>query len=164
MALPIWLTWNVQMPTSKKVSIRVLFGSGFICILFASVRVAQVAINAARPRADNQTLDPTWLAIWGMVECSIGALDIREPVRTKLISSQPSSSDLVLPSPSSSTPSDRRLRTTRAAIANKLAVMRTRKARVEWSLRPSEVRVLELQTHIGRVLSMMGLWSRPRLS
>jgi hypothetical protein len=82
MALPIWLTWNVQMSTSKKVSIRVLFGSGFICILFASVRVAQVAINAARPQADNQTLDPTWLAIWGMVECSIGALDIRERVRT----------------------------------------------------------------------------------
>ena len=59
------------MPTSKKVSIRVLFGIGFICILFAGIRVAQVAINTARPKADGQTLDPR-LAIWGMVECSIG--------------------------------------------------------------------------------------------
>jgi hypothetical protein len=59
-------------------SIRVLLGTGFVCILFAGVRVAQVAINAARPEADGQTLDPTWLAIWGMVECSIGTSNIEE--------------------------------------------------------------------------------------
>jgi hypothetical protein len=53
-------------------AILVLFASGFVCVLFACLRVAQVAINAAKPEADGQPLDPTWLAIWGMVECSIG--------------------------------------------------------------------------------------------
>jgi hypothetical protein len=72
MALPIKLTWSLQMPRSKKVAILLLFASGFVCILFACLRVAQVAINAAKPEADGQPLDPTWLAIWGMVECSIG--------------------------------------------------------------------------------------------
>jgi len=73
MALPIRLTWNLQMPRSKKVAILLLFASGFVCILFACLRVAQVAINAAKPEADGQPLDPTWIAIWGMVECSIGS-------------------------------------------------------------------------------------------
>jgi hypothetical protein len=72
MALPIRLAWNLQMPRNKKSAILVLFASGFVCILFACLRVAQVAINAAKPGADDQPLDPTWLAIWGMVECSIG--------------------------------------------------------------------------------------------
>jgi hypothetical protein len=72
MALPIWLTWNLQMPRSKKISIVCLFATGVICILFACLRVTQVAINASKPEAAVQPLDPTWLAIWGMVECSIG--------------------------------------------------------------------------------------------
>lgn len=72
MALPINLTWNLQMPRSRKNAILSLFASGFVCITFACLRVAQVAINAAKPEADGQPLDPTWLAIWGMVECSIG--------------------------------------------------------------------------------------------
>ncbi|KAF2031607.1 hypothetical protein EK21DRAFT_35065, partial [Setomelanomma holmii] len=71
MALPIKLTWSLQMPRNKKVAILLLFASGFVCILFACLRVAQVAINAAKPEADGQPLDPTWLAIWGMVECSV---------------------------------------------------------------------------------------------
>ena len=72
MALPIKLTWNLQMPRSKKNAILLLFATGFICILFACLRVAQVAHNAAKPEADGQPLDPTWLAIWGIVECSVG--------------------------------------------------------------------------------------------
>ena len=72
MGLPIRLTWNLKMARNKKNAILVLFASGIICILFAILRVAQVAINAAKPEADGQPLDPTWLAIWGMVECSIG--------------------------------------------------------------------------------------------
>ena len=72
MALPMKLTWNLQMARSKKNAILTLFGTGFIRIFFACLRVAQVAINAAKPEAAGQPLDPTWLAIWGMVECSIG--------------------------------------------------------------------------------------------
>ncbi|KAI8942824.1 hypothetical protein NX059_000865 [Plenodomus lindquistii] len=74
MALPIRLTWNLRMPHSKKIAILLLFASGFVCIAFACLRVAQVAINAAKPEADGQPLDPTWLAIWGMVECSIAVI------------------------------------------------------------------------------------------
>ncbi|KAL6705710.1 hypothetical protein ACN47E_006499 [Coniothyrium glycines] len=74
MALPLWLTWNLHMPVRKKLAIHLLFASGFICIAFACLRVAQVAINAAKPEADAQPLDPTWLAIWGTVECSVAVI------------------------------------------------------------------------------------------
>ncbi|KZM25828.1 uncharacterized protein EKO05_0002547 [Ascochyta rabiei] len=74
MALPIRLTWNLQMPRSKKNAILLLFATGFICIFFACLRVSQVAINAAKPEAKGQPLDPTWLAIWGIVECSIAVI------------------------------------------------------------------------------------------
>ncbi|KAI4681140.1 uncharacterized protein J4E88_005647 [Alternaria novae-zelandiae] len=74
MALPTWLTWNLQMPRSKKISILCLFATGVVCILFACLRVTQVAINASKPEAVAQPLDPTWLAIWGMVECSIAVI------------------------------------------------------------------------------------------
>ncbi|KAF1837316.1 hypothetical protein BDW02DRAFT_160761 [Decorospora gaudefroyi] len=74
MALPIWLTWNLKMPRSKKIWILLLFATGFVCVLFACLRVTQVAINAAKPEVDGQPLDPTWLAIWGMVECSIAVI------------------------------------------------------------------------------------------
>jgi hypothetical protein len=76
MGLPIKLTWNLKMVRNKKIAIRVLFASGVVCIMFAALRVAQVAINAAKPGAGNQPLDPTWLAIWGMVECSIGRFSL----------------------------------------------------------------------------------------
>ncbi|KAH6872353.1 hypothetical protein BKA58DRAFT_468154 [Alternaria rosae] len=74
MALPIWLTWNLQMPRSKKISILCLFATGVVCVLFACLRVTQVAINASKPEAAEQPLDPTWLAIWGMVECFIAVI------------------------------------------------------------------------------------------
>lgn len=62
------------MPRRKKISMLCLFGTGFVCILFACLRVTQVAVNASKPEAVDAPLDPTWLAIWGMVECSIGKL------------------------------------------------------------------------------------------
>ncbi|XP_014560490.1 hypothetical protein COCVIDRAFT_88942 [Bipolaris victoriae FI3] len=74
MALPIWLTWSLQMPRRKKISMLCLFGTGFVCILFACLRVTQVAVNASKPEAVDAPLDPTWLAIWGMVECSIAVI------------------------------------------------------------------------------------------
>lgn len=63
MALPLKLTWNLQMPRNKKEAISLLFASDFVCILFACLRVVQVAINTAKSEADGQPLDPTWLAI-----------------------------------------------------------------------------------------------------
>ena len=60
------------MPRSKQISILCLFATGVVCVLFACLRVTQVAINASKTEAAEQPLDPTWLAIWGIVECSIG--------------------------------------------------------------------------------------------
>jgi hypothetical protein len=85
MALPMKLTWNLQMPQSKKVGILLLFASGVFCILFASLRVVQVAINDGKPEADAQRPDPTWLAIWGMVKCAKGTYSMNMSV-TELIS------------------------------------------------------------------------------
>lgn len=76
MALPIHLTWSLQMPKNKKIGILILFASGIVCILFSVLRVAQVASNASKPEVKEMPLDPTWLAIWGMVECAIGTLGL----------------------------------------------------------------------------------------
>lgn len=72
------------MPRSKKIAILLLFATGFICILFACLRVAQVGISAAKPEADGQPLDPTWVAIWGMVECSIGMSSFKFQTRVRV--------------------------------------------------------------------------------
>jgi hypothetical protein len=60
------------MARGKKMGILLLFATGVICILFACLRVVQVAINSTKAGAAGQPLDPTWLAIWGMVECARG--------------------------------------------------------------------------------------------
>ena len=69
MALPIRLTWNLQMARGKKFGIIALFVTGAICIIVATLRVAQITHNVNKY---GQGIDGTWLAIWGMVECSIG--------------------------------------------------------------------------------------------
>jgi hypothetical protein len=104
MALPMRLTWNLQMPRNKKVGILLLFASGVVAILFACLRVTQVAINAAKPEAEGQPLDPTWLAIWGMVECAIGICITGIERVARLTFHQPSSLVVVLHSLFSPTP------------------------------------------------------------
>lgn len=67
------------MPKNKKIGILLLFASGVVCILFSVLRVAQVASNASKPEVKEMPLDPTWLAIWGMVESSIGTSAVLSP-------------------------------------------------------------------------------------
>ena len=81
MALPIRLTWNLQMPRTKKVAIIVLFASGVVCIVIATLRVAQVA--ALEAYTDRLTINPTWLGIWNMIECAIGTSEIAICEKTK---------------------------------------------------------------------------------
>lgn len=69
MALPIRLVWNLQMPRSKKIGVIGLFATGAVCIVMATVRVARITQNVYQY---NMGIDGTWLAIWGMIECSIG--------------------------------------------------------------------------------------------
>lgn len=69
MFLPIRLTWNLQMPRAQKVGVFVLFGSGFICIAFATLRVVQLGIDG---RGRTTTPEPKWMLLWTVLECSIG--------------------------------------------------------------------------------------------
>jgi len=70
MALPIRLIWNLQMPRTQKVGIMGLFGIGIILIAVATLRVAQIggkAQSSSQPSA-------SWLALWGVIECSIAVI------------------------------------------------------------------------------------------
>jgi hypothetical protein len=69
MFLPIRLTWNLQMPKSQKVGIFILFGSGFLCIAFATLRVVQLGVDG---RGRTTAPEPKWLLLWTVLECSVG--------------------------------------------------------------------------------------------
>lgn len=73
MFLPIRLTWNLQMAVGQKVGVFVLFGSGFICIAFATLRVVQLGVDG---RGKTTTPEPKWLIFWTVLECSIGTFVI----------------------------------------------------------------------------------------
>ena len=67
MFLPIMLIWNLQMPLSQKLGIGALFGLGWVCIAVAIIRVKELGstVHNSQPRT-------SWLALWGIVETSIG--------------------------------------------------------------------------------------------
>jgi hypothetical protein len=70
MALPIRLIWNLRMPQTQKIGIVCLFGIGMILIAVATLRVAQIggkAQSSSQPSA-------SWLALWGVIECSIAVI------------------------------------------------------------------------------------------
>lgn len=70
MALPIRLIWNLQMPRTQKAGIMALFGIGTILITVATLRVVQIGTKAqssSQPSA-------SWLALWGVIECSIAVI------------------------------------------------------------------------------------------
>jgi len=67
MALPIQLVWNLQMARGQKAAVIALFASGFICMAFATLRVAQIGIKSE----NNTSPSPTWLALWTIVENAI---------------------------------------------------------------------------------------------
>ena len=70
MALPIRLIWNLQMPRTQKLGIIGLFGIGLILTAVATLRVAQIggkAQSSSQPSA-------SWLALWGIIECSIAVI------------------------------------------------------------------------------------------
>ncbi|KAH0835146.1 hypothetical protein FOPE_04122 [Fonsecaea pedrosoi] len=67
MLLPLDLIWNLKMPRTQKASIGALFCLGFVCIVVATIRVKELGstVNNTQPST-------TWLALWGIVESSIG--------------------------------------------------------------------------------------------
>jgi hypothetical protein len=74
MFLPIRLTWNLQLPRKQKIGVFVLFGSGFVCIAFATLRVVQLGVDG-RGRAT--TPEPKWLLLWTVIECAMGMLSAK---------------------------------------------------------------------------------------
>ncbi|KAI4950053.1 hypothetical protein J4E91_004709 [Alternaria rosae] len=74
MFLPFRMTWNLRLPRAQKLGIFVLFGSGWICIVFATLRVVQVSVKDGLPKIP----DPKWLQMWTIIETSMGwwALDM----------------------------------------------------------------------------------------
>lgn len=74
MALPIRLTWNLQMGRTKKIGVVAIFATAVLCIIVATVRVAQIAHNTMHD--DRTSIDGSWMAIWGMAECSCGKTNL----------------------------------------------------------------------------------------
>lgn len=70
MALPIRLIWHLKMQMKQKLSIGGLFCFGWICIIIATIRVVQ--LGSASNEASNGEPAPSWLALWGIIEASIG--------------------------------------------------------------------------------------------
>lgn len=81
MALPIRLIWHLRMQRKQKLSIGGLFCFGWVCIIIATIRVVQ--LGSASNVTSSGTPAPSWLAMWGIIEASIGmCLDNRVIVRS----------------------------------------------------------------------------------
>lgn len=76
MVLPIRLVWNLQMPPRDKWGVGILFGSGFVCIFFATLRVVQIGFENGKPEAPK----PEWQIIWTVVEATTGTSPIRQEI------------------------------------------------------------------------------------
>ncbi|KAF2004706.1 hypothetical protein P154DRAFT_519182 [Amniculicola lignicola CBS 123094] len=70
MFLPFRMTWNLQMPKTEKIGVFALFGSGWICILFATLRAVQVTVEDGVPKVP----DPKWLQMWTVIETSMAVI------------------------------------------------------------------------------------------
>ncbi|KAI4925521.1 hypothetical protein J4E85_007400 [Alternaria conjuncta] len=70
MFLPFRMTWNLRLPRAQKLGIFVLFGSGWICIVFATLRVVQVSVKDGLPKIP----DPKWLQMWTVIETSMAVI------------------------------------------------------------------------------------------
>ena len=69
--LPMKLTWNLKMPRLQKFGVRLLFGTGLICILFATIRGVQIG---SKTNGGTTQPDPAWLMLWTMLESSVAVV------------------------------------------------------------------------------------------
>lgn len=65
MIIPLRLLWSLQVNRRQKLALTVIFSLAFIVIVFAIVRVVEISPSS-------EHVDPIWLALWSMVEGSIG--------------------------------------------------------------------------------------------
>lgn len=71
MILPFHLTWNLQMGRGQKTGIFILFGSGFICILFATLRVIKLGVDGT---GKTRMPEPKWMLLWTVLETSMAVI------------------------------------------------------------------------------------------
>ncbi|KAG9201969.1 hypothetical protein G6514_005164 [Epicoccum nigrum] len=71
MILPFHLTWNLQMSRGQKTGIFILFGTGFICILFATLRVIKLGVDGT---GKPQMPEPKWMLLWTVLETSMAVI------------------------------------------------------------------------------------------
>lgn len=57
------------MPRKHKIGTFILFGSGFVCITFATLRVIRLGVD---DRGKATMPEPKWLILWTVVECAMG--------------------------------------------------------------------------------------------
>jgi hypothetical protein len=67
MALPMRLLWNLRITRAEKISVACIFGVGVICMIFAIIRIISISEKAETGQAS-----PTWLALWAVIEDSVG--------------------------------------------------------------------------------------------
>lgn len=72
MLLPIQLIRGLQMPTKRKLSIAALFGLGWVCISISTLRAAYLGNESTKDRFRQPST--SWLALWAIVEASIGTI------------------------------------------------------------------------------------------
>lgn len=68
MFLPLRLVWNLQMPTLQKIGVCLLFSSGILCIVFATIRVVNIGAEGGNH------LDPKRTALWSVLETAIAII------------------------------------------------------------------------------------------
>lgn len=66
MSLPLKLLWKVRISRSEKQGLAFVFCIGFIIIVVAIVRAVQIAFTS--------TSDLILLALWGVIESTVGML------------------------------------------------------------------------------------------
>jgi hypothetical protein len=70
MFLPTGLIWNLQRPLIQKIGMGVLFGTAWICIALAILRVVQIGSKAQSA----STPSSSWLAFWAVIETAIAVI------------------------------------------------------------------------------------------
>ncbi|KAN0072958.1 hypothetical protein V8E54_009072 [Elaphomyces granulatus] len=69
MLLPTKLLWSLCLPLAQKMSVGAVFCVGVLCILMATIRVAEVA-----SRANGGVPSGSWLAFWNIIEAGIAVI------------------------------------------------------------------------------------------
>ncbi|KAF2123531.1 hypothetical protein P153DRAFT_303712 [Dothidotthia symphoricarpi CBS 119687] len=68
MFLPLRLVWNLRIQRAQKICIRILFSSGFVCIAFATIRVATMGAHST------QHVEPKWMTLWTILETTVAII------------------------------------------------------------------------------------------